>query len=244
MTQATNSTPHAKTIGGALEQTLKRIRAAEVKFNRAAGSVTLLAVSKTKPLEALHEAIAAGQLAFGENHLNEALAKIAALEGMGRKWHFIGAIQSNKTKPIATHFDWVHAIDRNKIARRLSAHRPEGLAPLNCCIQLNLDAEDSKAGVDAQSLPALCETVANLPGLALRGLMTLPAPRETFAEQREVFAAVKRLFQEQQMRWPQMDTLSMGMSGDLDAAVAEGSTLLRIGTAIFGRRSPAGSTAG
>ncbi|MBX2825427.1 MAG: YggS family pyridoxal phosphate-dependent enzyme [Gammaproteobacteria bacterium] len=224
-------------VGEALNRVKQRIRAAESDYGRTPGSVALLAVSKTKPVAALREAIAAGQRAFGENYLDDALTKIEALKSENCEWHFIGAIQSNKTRQIAAHFDWVHAIDREKIASRLASQRPDDLPPLNCCIQLNLDDENSKAGITAAALPDLCAHLAGLPRLALRGLMIIPAPRHTLAEQRAVFAEVHRLFSEQQALWPQMDTLSLGMTNDLEAAVAEGSTMVRIGTAIFGART-------
>jgi len=223
-------------VATALTDVRNRILEAESASGRTAGGVSLLAVSKTKPVSALREALAAGQNAFGENYLDDALEKITALQNEDCEWHFIGAIQSNKTRPIAQHFDWVHAIDRDKIATRLSTQRPDTRAPLNCCIQLNLDNEDSKAGVSADELPALCDHVAGLPGLALRGIMIIPAPRQSKLDQRAVFKEVREHFDAQRERWPQMDTLSMGMTDDLEAAVAEGSTMVRIGTAIFGTR--------
>lgn len=224
------------TVADAIARTLQQIRAAELRFNREPESVSLLAVSKTKPIDAIRQALDAGQRAFGENYADEALKKINELAGAPCEWHFIGAIQSNKTKQLAAHVDWVHALDREKIARRLSGHRPADKSALNCCIQLNLDQEDSKAGVSEADLPALCEIVAQLPNLQLRGLMVIPAPRDTFAEQREIFARVRALFETQQKLWPSMDTLSMGMSSDIDAAIAEGSTMVRVGTALFGAR--------
>lgn len=234
-------------VGEAIVRTLQHIRAAEARFNRLPNSVSLLAVSKTKPIQAILEAIDAGQRAFGENYVDEALDKIERLSDMlpsdlqpPCEWHFIGAIQSNKTKALAEHMDWVHAIDREKIARRLSSHRPSDKPPLNCCIQLNLDNEESKAGVTVSELPTLCDRIAQLPALTLRGLMIIPAPRDTLAEQREIFAQVRELFESQQKRWPSMDTLSMGMSSDIDAAIAEGSTMVRVGTALFGARARSG----
>lgn len=214
------------------------IRRAEAEFGRAQGSVQLLAVSKTKPVAAIREAIAAGQRAFGENYLDEALEKIEALRDERLEWHFIGAIQSNKTRLIAAHFDWVHGVDREKIARRLSEQRRAELAPLNICLQVNPDGEASKAGVAPQDLPALAAAVAELPNIRLRGLMAIPAPREDFDAQRAVCARLRELFETLRQQWPELDTLSMGMTGDLRAAVAEGSTMLRIGTAIFGARPP------
>ncbi len=214
-----------------------RISAAARACGRDPGSVSLLAVSKKKPATDIRKAYASGQRAFGENYLQEALQKMQELEDLEICWHFIGAIQSNKTRSIAEAFDWAHCIDRAKIARRLSEQRPPNLEPLNVCIQVNLDHEESKAGIDLAELPELARTIATLPGIRLRGLMSIPAPREDVSAQREAFARLATALQFLQQQGIDCDTLSMGMTGDMDAAIAEGSTLVRIGTAIFGERS-------
>jgi len=203
---------------------------------RAPESVTLLAVSKTQSAETVREAWQAGQRHFGENYVQEALDKIAALPLSGLVWHFIGPIQSNKTRDIASHFDWVHSVDRLKIATRLNEQRPAGMVPLNVCIQVNISGEDTKSGVALSEVPALCDALQGLPNLRLRGLMAIPAPCEDPAAQRAVYAPLAALVQQLQVRCPGMDTLSIGMSGDFAAAIAEGSTLVRVGTAIFGAR--------
>lgn len=203
---------------------------------RASGSVALLAVTKTQPPERLREAYAAGQREFGENYVQEALDKIHALDLPDAIWHFIGPIQSNKTADIAAHFDWVHSVDRLKIATRLSRQRPETMPPLNVCVQVNLSAEDSKSGVALKDAAALCEQIADLPRLSLRGLMAIPAPSSDASLQREVFRPLMLLHKELQGRFKSMDTLSIGMSADYEAAIAEGSTIVRVGSAIFGAR--------
>lgn len=225
-------------ISSAVNEIKQSIAGAEIAHSRPAGSVRLLAVSKTKPPDAIKQAYAAGQTEFGENYLDEAIDKIQQLSSLDCEWHFIGAIQSNKTRPLAKHFSWVHSIEREKIARRLSQHRGESghSSPLNCCIQLNPDNEPSKAGISAGELPALCQLIEDLPNLTLRGLMVIPATRHSFDDQRSVFSEIASLFNDCQGDHPDMDTLSMGMSGDMDAAIAEGSTMVRIGTAIFGSR--------
>lgn len=204
---------------------------------RAAGrdpaSVQLLAVSKTKPASAIREAFAAGLRDVGENYLQEALVKQQALCDLPLIWHFIGPIQSNKTKAIAEHFDWVHSVDRLKIAQRLSEQRPAGLAPLNICLQVNVSGEGSKSGCTPADLPALAQAVSTLPGLRLRGLMAIPEPTEDRAEQEAAFATLRQL---QGQLGLGLDTLSMGMSHDLEAAIAQGATWVRIGTALFGAR--------
>lgn len=204
---------------------------------RAAGrdpaSVQLLAVSKTKPASAIREAFAAGLRDVGENYLQEALVKQQALCDLPLIWHFIGPIQSNKTKAIAEHFDWVHSVDRLKIAQRLSEQRPAGLAPLNICLQVNVSGEGSKSGCTPADLPALAQAVSALPGLRLRGLMAIPEPTENRAEQEAAFATLRQL---QGQLGLGLDTLSMGMSHDLEAAIAQGATWVRIGTALFGAR--------
>jgi len=237
-----NSSPAAtpESVQSAITQTLAQLRALEERHGRAQSSVSLLAVSKTKPSSLIKAALAAGQHDFGENYLDEALEKISELAGEPCIWHFIGQIQSNKTALISSHFDWVHGIDREKIATRLAAQRPEHLAPLNCCIQLNIDQETSKAGVLAEQLPALCQHIMTLPQLRLRGLMCIPAPRENFEQQRAIFREVCQQLNRLQAQYPDLDTLSMGMSADTEAAVAEGSTMVRIGTALFGARPKKG----
>ena len=222
-----------------LEAVRARIRAAEQAAGREPGSVTLLAVSKTHPPEAIQAAHQAGQRAFGENYLQEALAKQAALAALDLEWHFIGPLQSNKTKAVAGDFDWVHSIDRLRIARRLAEQRPGDRGPLHCCIQVNVSGEDSKSGVDPEDLEELALAVAGLPGLRLRGLMAIPAPAPDFQAQRRPLAALRELYQGLRRGGLQLDTLSMGMTDDLEAAVAEGATIVRIGTAIFGPRQPA-----
>ena len=203
---------------------------------RAPGSVALLAVSKTWGPDAVRQAHAAGQTAFGENYIQEAVDKITALRDLSLTWHCIGPIQSNKTRLVAAHFDWVHSIDRLKIAQRLSEQRPDHLPPLQVCIQVNVDGGATKSGVSPAELPALAQAVAALPRLQLRGLMTIPEPAETPAQMRAVHAQAKALWDALRQQGLPLDTLSMGMSADLDAAIAEGSTLVRVGTAIFGKR--------
>lgn len=213
-----------------------QITKATANSGRPVGCVALLAVTKTQSPEKLREAYAAGQRDFGENYVQEALDKIHALDLPDLIWHFIGPIQSNKTADIATHFDWVHSVDRLKIANRLSSQRPHELAPLNICVQVNLSQEDSKSGVALADAAALCEQIAKLPKLRLRGLMAIPAPSAHSAQQREAFAPLGVLFRELQGRFEQLDTLSIGMSADYAAAIAEGSTIVRVGSAIFGAR--------
>ena len=203
---------------------------------RPVGSVRLLAVSKTWGPEAVRAAHAAGQTAFGENYIQEAVDKIGALKDLALEWHCIGPIQSNKTRLVAEHFDWVHSVDRLKIAQRLSEQRPDHLAPLQVCIQVNVDGGESKSGVSPQEWPALAQAVAVLPRLQLRGLMTIPEPAETDAQMRAVHAQAKTLLEALRQQGLPLDTLSMGMSADMEAAIAEGSTMVRVGTAIFGKR--------
>lgn len=199
-------------------------------------SVTLCAVSKAQPASALREAYQSGQTVFGENYLQEALAKQQQLQDCAIAWHFIGPIQSNKTQPIAAHFDWVHSVDRLKIAQRLSDARPADKPPLNICLQVNISEESSKSGARAQEVLDLALNIRQLPRLHLRGLMAIPAPVEDFNQQRDQFRQVKALFDHLNGQGLQLDTLSIGMSGDFTAAIAEGATLVRIGTAIFGAR--------
>ncbi|WLH35341.1 YggS family pyridoxal phosphate-dependent enzyme [Pseudomonas sp. FP2196] len=221
------------TIADNIQLVSSRIQAATAAAGRTANSVQLLAVSKTKPAEALREAHAAGLRDFGENYLQEALGKQLELADLPLIWHFIGPIQSNKTRAIAEHFDWVHSVDRLKIAQRLSEQRPADLPPLNICIQVNVSGEASKSGCTPADLPALAEAINALPRLKLRGLMAIPEPTEDRAEQDAAFAAVQRL--QDSLNLP-LDTLSMGMSHDLESAIAQGATWVRIGTALFGAR--------
>lgn len=230
--------PSIMTIAQRLATVQERIRAAEQQYGRKAGSVQLLAVSKTRPVEDLREAQRAGQTAFGENYLQDALPKIAALTNPRPQWHFIGPLQSNKTRDIAEHFDWVHSIDRLKIARRLSEQRPENLSPLSICLQVNIDNEATKSGMLPDEVPTLATQINTLPNLRLRGLMAIPSATTDFEQQRVPFRHLHELYEQLQQQGIALDTLSMGMSNDLEAAIAEGSTLVRIGTAIFGERRP------
>lgn len=221
------------TIADNILQVSSRIQAATQAANRSEDSVQLLAVSKTKPAQALREAYAAGLRDFGENYLQEALGKQVELADLPLIWHFIGPIQSNKTRSIAEHFAWVHSVDRLKIAQRLSEQRPADLPPLNICIQVNVSGEASKSGCTPQDLPALAQAISALPRLKLRGLMAIPEPTDDRAEQDAAFAAVQKL--QASLDLP-LDTLSMGMSHDLESAIAQGATWVRIGTALFGAR--------
>lgn len=235
---ATSETPaiDAGSVIHSLQQVRQEITAFEVRYGRAGGSVKLLAVSKRKPVEAIRAAMEAGQLEFGENYVDEGLEKIAAIADPRLQWHYIGAIQSRRTADIAAHFHWAHGVDRLKIARRLSDQRPAGMTALNVCLQINVDNEPGKAGVSFEQVPELAAACRELPGINVRGLMAIPAPRTEFDAQRHAFAQVRQCLESLQKSWPDMDTLSMGMSGDLEAAVAEGATIVRIGTAIFGAR--------
>lgn len=219
-----------------LQAVLTRIRMAEQRFQRTPGSVTLLAVSKGQPATAIAAAAAAGQRCFGESYLQEMLAKLPELGGWPLEWHFIGPLQANKTRRIAEQFAWVHSVDRWSLAQRLSAQRPPTLPPLNLCLQVNVSGEASKRGVAPAELEPLAVAVAGLPRLCLRGLMAIPAPADRFAEQRRAFAQVRHLQEALQATGLPLDTLSLGMSDDLEAAIAEGATLVRIGTALFGPR--------
>ncbi|KAB7624456.1 YggS family pyridoxal phosphate-dependent enzyme [Alkalilimnicola sp. S0819] len=223
-------------IAERVSSTRSRLQAAEQRFGRPAGSVTLLAVSKRQPASALRAAHAAGLRRFGENYLSEALGKQAQLRDLDLEWHYIGPIQSNKTKDIALNFDWVHTLDRLKVARRLSEQRPPGRAPLQVCLQVNISGEASKSGCSPRDTLALAHAIAALPRLRLRGLMCIPAPDSDFSRQRAAFARLAALQAHCRETGLALDTLSMGMSGDLEAAVAEGCTLVRIGTALFGPR--------
>ncbi len=219
-----------------LNQVLQQIRSAETRHKRAQGSVTLLAVSKTWPLEDIFTAAEAGQHCFGESYVQEAIAKVDA-NPITLEWHFIGHIQSNKSRDIATRFDWVHSIDRLKLAKRLSEQRPPELAPLNICLQVNISEEQSKSGLQPNDVLQLALQVSDLPNLKLRGLMAIPAPCDNFDQQRAVFSQVRELQQQLIDQGLDLDTLSMGMSGDMEAAIAEGATIVRVGTAIFGQRN-------
>ena len=214
----------------------RRIRAAEQAAGRAAGTVSLLAVSKTKPSELVRQAHGFGLSAFGENYAQEMAEKAAALADLPLSWHFIGPIQSNKTALIAEVSDWVHSIDRLKVARRLSEQRPDGKAPLNVLVQINTSNEHSKSGVRSDAAPELLAAINELPGLRLRGLMTIPAATTNQTAQREPFRQLSELMARLSDSLPQLDTLSMGMSGDLEAAVSEGANIVRVGTDIFGAR--------
>lgn len=221
---------------------LQRITQAATAASRSPDSIRLLAVSKTWPADSLREAYEAGQRTFGENYLQEALPKIAALADLPLEWHFIGPLQSNKTRDVATHFDWVHSVDRAKLVKRLAEQRPAELQPLQVCLQVNIDDEDSKSGCRVSELPALVHAVLAEPRLCLRGLMCIPRAGNDvaftqLAETRQhLIASIPELYSEV------FDTLSMGMSGDLEAAIAAGSTMVRVGTALFGARTyPAGN---
>ncbi len=238
-----NQQTRAAAITGAIREIRDSIRQAELSYDRHQDSVSLLAVSKTRPASDIVAAIDAGQLEFGENYVDEGVGKIQDInaslpQAVSRTlhWHFIGSIQSNKTKLIANHFSWVHGIDRLRIADRLAKQRSSELPALNCCIQVNVDDEASKAGVSVSELGELVAACSELPNLTLRGLMAIPAPRDTVTGQRQVFAQIRALLSDLQQTHPQLDTLSMGMTADRDAAIAEGATIVRVGTAIFGAR--------
>lgn len=225
-----------------LQATRKAIAEAAKAAHRNVAEVHLLAVSKTFPAEAVREAYQAGQVAFGENYLQEALDKIAALRDLPLEWHFIGPIQSNKTRAIAESFAWVHSVDRLKIAERLSAQRPPHLPPLNMCIQVNVSREESKSGVAPEEVSQLAGAVRQLPHLKLRGLMSIPAPAADEKSQRAPFVQMRVLFEQLNVEGMGLDTLSMGMSHDFPAAIQEGATIVRLGTAIFGIRNYGGHT--
>ena len=213
------------------------IEKACAESNRSENEVCLLAVSKTRSVEEISELAHLGQRAFGENYLQEALDKISALEPLNLEWHFIGPIQSNKTKPIAEQFSWVHSVDRFKIAQRLSAQRPHFAEDLNICLQVNISYEESKSGCLPNEALELAKQIAELPKITLRGLMAIPEATDDVELQKERFRQVRTLFEEIKQETPTLDTLSMGMSGDLDAAIGEGATIVRIGTALFGPRN-------
>jgi pyridoxal phosphate enzyme (YggS family) len=226
-----------------LQQVRERIVQACARAGRPVQAVTLLAVSKTFGPLAVREAVAAGQQAFGENYVQEALDKIAALADLRAQvqWHLIGPLQSNKTRVVAETFDWVHSVDRLKTAQRLSQQRPAHLAPLQVCLQVNISGENSKSGVAPAELPELARAVAALPGLRLRGLMAIPEPAGDFEHQRRPHRALREWLEALRSQGLALDTLSMGMSADMEAAIAEGATIVRVGTAIFGGRAAKGS---
>ena len=227
---------HDNNIAERLAAVRQRIRNAEQTYDREPGSVGLLAVSKRQPVSALRTALAEGQHAFGENYLQEGAEKREALAGELIEWHFVGAIQSNKTRAVAEGFDWVHTVDRLKIARRLSEQRPDHLPPLQCCLQVNVSGEASKSGAEPAEVRELAHAIAALPNLRLRGLMTLPEAVTEFDAQRAAFRHLSTQQAELVDDGLALDTLSMGMSNDLEAAVAEGATMVRLGTAVFGPR--------
>jgi pyridoxal phosphate enzyme (YggS family) len=224
------------TIADNLQRVRTRVAAACEAAQRPVTEVTLLAVSKTFGPEAVREAAAAGQSAFGENYIQEGVEKIALLAELALQWHCIGPIQSNKTRLVASHFDWAHGVDRLKVAQRLSEQRPPERGPLSVCLQVNIDGGPAKAGVPPQEALALAREVAGLPGLRLRGLMTIPEPQPDFAAQLAVHRQARALYDALRDAGLPLDTLSMGMTGDLEAAIHAGSTLVRVGTAIFGTR--------
>jgi pyridoxal phosphate enzyme (YggS family) len=224
------------TIASNLQAVRAAMAVAAAAAHRDIGSINLLAVSKTFPPNAIRAAYHAGQTRFAENYVQEALGKMDALQDLAIEWHFIGPLQSNKTRSIAGHFAWVHSVDRLKIAERLSAQRPPQLPPLQICLQVNISAEDSKSGVSPDETSALADAVAKLPNLHLRGLMAIPAPGDDTVTQRAAFARLHELFDQLNRQGLALDTLSMGMSHDFAAAIAEGATMVRIGTAIFGNR--------
>jgi pyridoxal phosphate enzyme (YggS family) len=233
-------------IASNLQAVQTRINQAAITAGRSPDSITLLAVSKTWPLSSVIDAADAGQRAFGENYVQEGVDKINAIPqgyflrgAVDRNlcWHFIGPLQSNKTRLVAEHFDWVHSIERLKIAERLSSQRPQHLPPLQVCLQVNVSGEASKSGCAPAEAPALALAISRLPGLKLRGLMAIPEPADDFAAQSAPFRRLRAIYTELQREGLPLDTLSMGMSHDLEAAIAEGATIVRIGTAIFGERN-------
>ncbi|RDE50197.1 MAG: YggS family pyridoxal phosphate-dependent enzyme [Candidatus Accumulibacter meliphilus] len=226
-------------LSAKLQAVLARIASAARQYGRDPGDVRLLAVSKTWPAACVREVALAGQSAFGESFVREGLEKVEALASLGLDWHFIGAVQSNKTRLLAENFNWVHSVDRLRIAERLSEQRPASLPPLSVCLQVNVSGEASKGGVSPAAALALAQAVAVLPNLRLRGLMTVPARSDVFLEQRRPFRMLRQLSEQLQAGGLVLDTLSMGMSHDLEAAIAEGASVVRVGTAIFGERHEA-----
>ncbi|MFT3848940.1 MAG: YggS family pyridoxal phosphate-dependent enzyme [Propionivibrio sp.] len=225
------------TISANLQAVIARIDAAARRFGRNPDGISLLAVSKTWPASDVREAAQAGQGSFGENYVQEGVSKAEALASLGLDWHFIGPLQSNKTRTVAETFGWVHSVDRLKIAERLSEQRPDGLPALQVCIQVNVSGEQTKSGVSPDEIATLAQRVAELPRIRLRGLMAIPEPVDDFALQRAAFRRLREAFEQLNKEGLPLDTLSMGMSHDLEAAIAEGATMVRVGTAIFGERS-------
>jgi len=225
-----------KNIPDSLASIKQEIHIIEQKYQRPAGSVRLLAVSKTKPANDVRAAISAGQIDFGENYVQEAICKIIEINDPQINWHFIGPVQSNKTRAISKHFQWVHSVNRTKIAQRLNNSRPEHLPPLNICLQVNISNEDTKSGISLSELINLALFCSELPRLRLCGLMALPAPSEKLEQQRIPFKQLREMLIQLQSSLPSLDTLSMGTTHDMEAAIAEGATMVRIGTAIFGER--------
>ncbi len=232
------------TISKALQAVQARILRAAMRCGRSPDSITLIAVSKTVSAAALRAAFEAGQQAFGESYVQEALQKIAVLQDLAITWHFIGPLQSNKTKLVAENFAWVHSVDRAKIAQRLSNQRPAHLPALNVCLQVNVSGEASKAGVAPAEVAALARAVATLPKIKLRGLMAIPEATQVVAQQHVQFERLRRLYDQLRAQGMALDTLSMGMSGDLEVAIAEGATQIRVGSAIFGVRFKDGEVNG
>jgi PLP dependent protein len=225
------------TISANLQAVHARIDAAAQRSGRNPDDIFLLAVSKNWPTSAVREAAACGQKAFGENYVQEGVEKISELASLSLEWHFIGPLQSNKTRLVAQSFDWVHSVDRLKIAERLAEQRPDSLPPLQICLQVNISEERTKSGLPVGEVRALAHQVARLPRLKLRGLMAVPAPSDDFSQQRQAFGQLRETFEQLNDDGLMLDTLSMGMTQDLEAAIAEGSTLVRVGTAIFGERT-------
>lgn len=221
-----------------LAQVREQINSYAYKSDRSANDICLLAVSKTRPVEDLRTVYTEGQRDFGENYLQDAMEKIEVLQDLDICWHFIGPMQSNKTRSVAEHFNWVHTVDRLKIAKRLSEQRPEGMPPLNICIQVNISEEESKSGCSPEEASKLAAEIIKLPNLKLRGLMAIPKATDDPSEQQQAFYRLRNLQEQLKSIEPSLDTLSMGMSGDMEAAIAEGATIVRIGTAIFGPRAP------
>jgi pyridoxal phosphate enzyme (YggS family) len=228
------------TISANLQAVRARIDVAAQQYGREPQDVVLLAVSKTWPASCVRDAAMSGQRAFGENYVQEGIGKIAELNDLrkhGLEWHFIGPLQSNKTRVVAENFDWVHSVDRLKIAERLAEQRPDSLPPLSVCLQINVSGETTKSGVSLAEAPALAREIVRLPRLRLRGLMAIPEPADDFSAQRLPFRRVRELYEQLRADGMVLDTLSMGMSHDLEAAIAEGATMVRVGTAIFGERN-------
>lgn len=224
-------------ISANLQAVRERIDAAARRFGRDPAGIALLAVSKTWPADSVRAAAAAGQRAFGENYVQETVEKIAELAPLALEWHFIGPLQSNKTRLVAEHVDWMHSVERLKIAERLSQQRPASLAPLNICLQVNVSGEATKSGCTLEEAPVLAAKIATLPNIRLRGLMCIPEPADDFEAQRQPFRRLRELCENLRAQGLPLDTLSMGMSHDMEAAIAEGATIVRVGTAIFGDRN-------